>query len=149
MSTCALIKCVKTKIAKKIFKNKVKTSQIGNGLKKKVQLGDCFEEEEEFLYGFRTKVTLFEDQPCILGSTCKGFLKDYYLESYPKQKRRNKYDSKHSDSYNHEVDSESQLNRIKRFKLSESQNHQYSRDRCSRWVHWSRWDFRNYRDRHY
>jgi hypothetical protein len=42
MST--LIKCVKTKIAKKIFKNKVKTSQIGNGLKKNVQLGDCFEE---------------------------------------------------------------------------------------------------------
>jgi hypothetical protein len=66
------------------FKSKFNFSQIEqklnisgklNTLKKKflrfVQLEDCFEVEEE-KYGFRSKVTLVENSPCILGSTCRG-----------------------------------------------------------------------------
>jgi hypothetical protein len=47
-----------------------------NIVKKKIlrllKLENCFE-EEEVKYGFRTKVTLVENSPCILGSTCRGF----------------------------------------------------------------------------
>ena len=34
-------------------------------------MDECFE-VEEVKYGFRSKVTLLENSPCILGSTCKG-----------------------------------------------------------------------------
>ncbi len=34
-------------------------------------MDDCFE-GEEVKYGFRSTVTLLENSPCILGSTCKG-----------------------------------------------------------------------------
>ncbi len=58
---------------------KLNMSRVVTEVKKKVlkllQLEDCFE-EEEFLYGFRSKVTLIEDQPCILVSTCKGSPQD-------------------------------------------------------------------------
>ena len=33
---------------------------------------DCFDDVEEPLYGFRTRVTLAENSPCILGVTCRG-----------------------------------------------------------------------------
>lgn len=50
-----------------------------NSVKKKflklVQLEDCFE-EEEVKYGFRSKVTLVENSPCMLGSTCRGVPED-------------------------------------------------------------------------
>ena len=72
-----------SKIVEK-FKSKFNFSRIEqklnisgklNSLKKKflrlVQLEDCFE-EEEVKYGFRSKVTLVENSPCILGSTCRG-----------------------------------------------------------------------------
>ena len=46
-----------------------------SGIKKKVlklvHLDECFEVKEE-KYGFRTKVTLVENSPCIFGSTCRG-----------------------------------------------------------------------------
>jgi len=46
-----------------------------NIVKKKIlrllKLENCFE-EEEVKYGFRTKVTLVENSPCIIGSTCRG-----------------------------------------------------------------------------
>ena len=51
--------------------NKFNISGIKNKLLKLVQLEDCFEVKEE-KYGFRTKVTLVENSPCILGSTCRG-----------------------------------------------------------------------------
>ena len=35
-------------------------------------LDDCFDDLEEPTYGFRAKVTLVENSPCILGSTCRG-----------------------------------------------------------------------------
>ncbi len=35
-------------------------------------LDDCVDGVEEPLYGFRTRVTLVEDQPCTLGVTCRG-----------------------------------------------------------------------------
>jgi hypothetical protein len=35
-------------------------------------LDDCFDDLEEPSYGFRVKVTLVENSPCILGSTCRG-----------------------------------------------------------------------------
>ena len=38
-----------------------------------LKLENCFE-EKEVKYGFRSKVTLVENSPCILGSTCRGFL---------------------------------------------------------------------------
>lgn len=34
-------------------------------------LDDCFDDLEEPLYGFRVQVTLAENSPCILGSTCR------------------------------------------------------------------------------
>ena len=41
--------------------------------KRKVDsLDDCFDDLEEPTYGFRAKVTLAENSPCILGSTCRG-----------------------------------------------------------------------------
>ena len=33
-------------------------------------IGDCIDGIQEPLYGFRTKVTLLKDSPCIMGSTC-------------------------------------------------------------------------------
>ncbi len=35
-------------------------------------LDDCFDDLEEPTYGFRAKVSLVENSPCILGSTCRG-----------------------------------------------------------------------------
>ena len=35
-------------------------------------LDDCFDDLEEPTYGFRAKVTLVENSPCVLGSTCRG-----------------------------------------------------------------------------
>ena len=35
-------------------------------------MDDCFDDLEEPTYGFRAKVTLVENSPCILGSTCRG-----------------------------------------------------------------------------
>ncbi len=35
-------------------------------------IDDCFDDLEEPTYGFRAKVSLVENSPCILGSTCRG-----------------------------------------------------------------------------
>jgi hypothetical protein len=35
-------------------------------------MDDCYDDMEEPLYGFRTKVTLAENSPCTLGTTCRG-----------------------------------------------------------------------------
>ena len=51
--------------------SKFNISGIKKKLLKLVQLDDCFEVKEE-KYGFRSKVTLVENSPCILGSTCRG-----------------------------------------------------------------------------
>jgi len=40
-------------------------------------IDDCVEGVEEPLYGFRVKVKVIEDQPCILGKTCTGTLETY------------------------------------------------------------------------
>ena len=39
-------------------------------------MDDCFEDMQEPLYGFRTKVTLTENSPCELGVTCRGVPED-------------------------------------------------------------------------
>ena len=168
------IKCVKSKISQKIFKNKLKKqsqnqadnnqtenysytsnsneintasskvfefekfksnfnfsrieqklniSGIVNGVKKKVlklvQLDDCFE-EDAVLYGFRSKVSLIQDQPCILGSTCKGSpddpnLLDPNLESDASPKGLNKAERFDFD------DSESENNFLEKQKLIDRQ----------------------------
>ena len=51
--------------------NKFNISGIKKTLLKLVDLDDCFEGEEE-KYGFRTKVTLLQNSPCVLNSTCRG-----------------------------------------------------------------------------
>merc|ERR1712008_83384 len=40
-------------------------------------IDDCVDGVEEPLYGFRVKVKVIEDQPCILGKTCTGTLETY------------------------------------------------------------------------
>ena len=37
-------------------------------------LDDCIDGIEEPLYGFRTNVTLIDNEPCILGETCRATL---------------------------------------------------------------------------
>ena len=54
-----------------IITNKFNISGINQKLLKLVHLDDCFEVKEE-KYGFRSKVTLVENSPCILGLTCRG-----------------------------------------------------------------------------
>jgi hypothetical protein len=108
------------------IEQKLNISGIVNGVKKKVlklvQLDDCFE-EEEFLYGFRSKVTLVEDQPCILGSTCRGSPQDLNStsESDSNQKRRNEINS--SETF-YSDDFEFQLNWIRKLKLLNRQDYQ-------------------------
>ena len=46
-------------------------NKITKKVLKLIKLDDCFE-DEVVLYGFRSKVTLVENKPCILGSTCRG-----------------------------------------------------------------------------
>jgi hypothetical protein len=196
------IKCVKSKISKKIFKNKLQKqnvyqnqmdypyyyqetnytnssnpnfasskvfeferfkskfnlsrieqklniSGIVNGVKKKVlklvQLDDCFE-EEEFLYGFRSKVTLVEDQPCILGSTCRGSPEDLNstLESNSNQKRRNKNDS--SETF-YSDDFEFQLNWIQKLKLLNRQDNPDHQDNLNYKDYQDYQDNRDHHDR--
>ena len=39
-------------------------------------MDDCFEDMDEPMYGFRSKVMLTENSPCELGVTCRGVPED-------------------------------------------------------------------------
>ena len=64
-------KNLKLKLSFNQIANKFNISGIKQKLLKLVHLDDCFEVKEE-KYGFRSKVTLVENSPCILGLTCRG-----------------------------------------------------------------------------
>jgi len=75
--------CAKTRLKvmamelKGYFAKQRKKMPKSNKVKKKSSrrimnsMDDCFSDMPEPMYGFKTQVTLVEDSPCFLGSTCK------------------------------------------------------------------------------
>ena len=71
------VRCIKTRLIVLLKGVKMKEKRKGRPRKQSYDheinsMDDCFNDMDEPKYGFVCRIRLVEDQPCVLGVTCRG-----------------------------------------------------------------------------